>query len=245
MQVLDKAPRDLFKCVKPDANGMHYSVAVLHSRKEVDLCIEQLNGTQLADTTITVTDDTEDHKELDSYLKGQSEWIKMTNLCPTTSEQDILSLIAQHPQITAEPVTIMLRHHSKSSQNPNDRDIVTADTAAEWPIYAYIECVSPQQATSMVEHLNMTTLNGRPLWVTWIFWEEPDRGHQHCKHSDTANIKKDATVFAKRAVELIYVHHTVTAKALRTLCSEHGVVEKVRWFHWNGYFSNRVRGRVL
>jgi len=150
----------------------------------------------------------------------------MSNLNHNASEKDIAKFISFQGKVTLSDSDIMLRHHSS---NP------------EYPGYAYVDCGSTENASSLVEELNMTTSkklrSKRKIWVTWVEWKEPE-------HIPVQKSRGNYTTFK---VYIKKIHHSVTEEALRKMCSKFGSLaanKGVKVAQMNGYPLNEAVAKM-
>lgn len=174
MRGLTVPPVDLYKAVRPiKANGLtnfvndsgrnkakldefQFARAVLTSKFEVIRAINRLNRKKIRGTKVYIYSVADDQSDIDRNHKGKTKWIKMSNLTPTTTEEDIRQWICDRVDIDTTQISqIMLRHHM----------------SMVYPSYCYVELNSPQVASQCVEYLNLEPLKERRIWITWILWE--------------------------------------------------------------------------
>lgn len=177
----------------------------LETEQDLETCIETLDGTPMGSVTLSV-EPCPQIARAPHNVRDCVRWVRFSNLKSSVTEQDLLTHIERNGKIAYRPRTIIM------FKNGN---------LINWPGWALVECVTPECATSLVEHLNLTNLGGARMWVTW---------------TERERIKRNEHLGGKvKRVRLEQLHWSVTQEKLRGMVSAYGEVISVKVPMMNGY----------
>jgi len=177
----------------------------LETEEDAAACIRKLDGTAMGKEALAVAGCPQIAAQPQN-VRDQVHWVRASNLKRGVREQDLLSHIQQNGRIAHRPRCILLSANAVHTK---------------WPSFALIECVTVEDATLLVQHLNLSTLHGAKMWVQWET-VPPFQRNEHLKGRT-------------KTVRFEHLHHSVTEDRLRTMCSEYGAVHRVTVPTMNGY----------
>jgi len=168
---------------------MSEAIVALDNMRDARVCVRELNHKKLEGVTVRLKLFTEQPREIKEFEAGfkkqralegmdewtrlskanrnETEWMEWTNLTRTVDEQAILDHIRACKLVPRPPKCILLYQHPVN---------------AEYPGFARIQCHSKEEATTLIERLQLSELHGQRIWAEWKRLQFDYPVHQRAEH---------------------------------------------------------------
>eukprot|EP01083_Nonionella_stella_P074155 201039_1 len=201
-----RKPNKALKAAYPEyaVHKIQQSFIALQTKADAVTCADALDKTEFAGFTCDVSVIAQSQIPFffskDSH--DQTNWIQLSGLENTITEQNIVTHIQKHAGIDDAPKSIHLFQHP---------------TKPNYLGFAFIECASASDATQCVDKLKRTLFNGIKIWCSW-----------RRSGKDFFKNRKESLKGDTKQVVLSNVHYLFTQKDVEDMCAEYGEVEEVK-----------------